>query len=147
MLSDFLIKNLDVVFFIYGFAFTILGIIIFVQLRVTKQSKFKLLNILGLLASFGLIHGINEFTDMFELIKGDPPILKILSASVLFISFLFLFLFGYRLINIGETKKLGIWFPCTIALLFLGMPIISGSTSFDTWNISSNTFWDFPGGF
>jgi two-component system cell cycle sensor histidine kinase/response regulator CckA len=145
MLIDFFNANLDVVFFIYGFAFTILAIIIFVQLRVTKQSKFRLLDILWLLAWFGFIHGISEFTDMFMLIKGNLLFLRILGASVLFISFLFLFLFGYRMINIGERKRLGIWFPLTIALLFLGMPILSGVTSFDNWNISSRYFLGFPG--
>ncbi|VVB84439.1 Methanogenesis regulatory histidine kinase FilI [uncultured archaeon] len=145
MLTDFFIKNLDVVFFIYGFAFTILGIIIFVQLRVTKQSKFRLLDILWLLAWFGFIHGISEFIDMFKLIKGNLPFLEILGASVLFISFLSLFLFGYGMINIGGRKRLGIWFPFTIALLFLGMPALSGATSFDTWNISSRYFLGFPG--
>jgi two-component system cell cycle sensor histidine kinase/response regulator CckA len=145
MSTDFFIKNLDVVFFIYGFAFTILGIIIFVQLRVTKQSKFRFLDILWLLAWFGFIHGISEFIDMFKLIKGNLPFLEILGASVLFISFLSLFLFGYRMINIGERKRLGIWFPFTIAVLFFGMPTLSGATSFDTWNISSRYFLGFPG--
>ena len=145
MLTDFFNANLDVVFFIYGFAFTVLGIIIFVQLRVTKQSKFRLLDILWLLAWFGFIHGISEFTDMFMLIKGNLLFLRILGTSVLFISFLFLFLFGYRMINIGERKRLGTWFPFTIAVLFLGMPILSGATSFDNWNISSRYFLGFPG--
>ncbi|MDL5502366.1 MAG: hypothetical protein QSU88_04035, partial [Candidatus Methanoperedens sp.] len=97
MLSDILVKNLDFVFFIYGFAFTILGIIIFLQLRVTKKSEFKLLDVLLLLAWFGFIHGINEFMDMFLLIKGDILLLRILGSLALFTSFLFLFLFGYRL--------------------------------------------------
>ena len=145
MLTDFLIKNLDVVFFIYGFAFTILGIIIFLQLRVTKKSKFRLLDILWLLAWFGFIHGMSEFMDMFMIIKGNLLFLKILGAWFLFSSFLFLFLFGYRIINIGEKKKIGIWFPFTIALLFLGLPVLSGATSFDTWNISSRYFLGFPG--
>jgi hypothetical protein len=145
MLTDFLIKNLDIVFFIYGLAFTILGIIIFFQLRITKKSKFRLLDILWLLAWFGFIHGMSEFTDMFMLIKGNLLFLRILGASFLFISFLCLFLFGYRLINIGERKRLGIWFPVTIGLLFLGLPVLSGATSFDTWNISSRYFLGFPG--
>ncbi|MCZ7358390.1 MAG: PAS domain S-box protein [Candidatus Methanoperedens sp.] len=145
MFTDFFIRNLDSVFFIYGFAFTILGIIIFVQLRVTKQSKFRLLDILWLLAWFGFIHGISEFIDMFMLIKGNLLFLRILGALVLFISFLFLFLFGYRMINIGERKRLGSWFPFTIALLFFGLPAVFGATSFDNWNISSRYFLGFPG--
>jgi len=145
MLTDFLVKNLDFVFFIYGFAFSILGIIIFLQLRVTKKSKFRLLDILWLLAWFGFIHGISEFTDMFLLIKGNLLFLRILGVLFLFISFACLFLFGYRMINIGERKRLGIWFPVTIGLLFLGLPALSGPTSFDTWNISSRYFLGFPG--
>ena len=145
MLTDFLVRNLDVVFFIYGLAFTILGIIIFLQLRITKKSKFRMLDILWLLAWFGFIHGMSEFTDMFMLIKGNLLFLRIFGALALFISFLFLFIFGYRIINIGERKKLGIWFPLTIALLFIGLPALSGATSFDTWNISSRYFLGFPG--
>jgi two-component system cell cycle sensor histidine kinase/response regulator CckA len=145
MIADFFITNLDVVFFIYGFAFTILGIIIFVQLRVTKKSRFKLLDVLWLLACFGFIHGISEFIDMFILIKGNLLLLRILGSSVLFISYSFLFLFGYAMINIGERKRLGSWFPFTIAFLFLGLPVLLGPTSLDIWNISSRYFLGFPG--
>jgi len=97
------------------------------------------------LAWFGFIHGMSEFMDMFMLIKGNLLFLRILGASFLFISFLFLFLFGYRMINIGEGKRIGILFPFTIAILFFGLPILSEATSFDTWNISSRYFLGFPG--
>ncbi|KCZ71993.1 PAS domain S-box [Candidatus Methanoperedens nitroreducens] len=145
MSTDIFIKNLDVVFFIYGFAFVVLGIILFLQLRITKKSRFRLLYILWLLAWFGVIHGTNEFIDLFILIKGDSSFLKIFGASVLFISYLFIFLFGYQLINIGKTKRLGIWFPFIITLLFFGFPVLSGVTSYNTWNISSRYFLGFPG--
>ncbi|MDL5501967.1 MAG: hypothetical protein QSU88_02015, partial [Candidatus Methanoperedens sp.] len=39
----------------------------------------------------------------------------------------------------------GIWFPFTIALLFIGVPILSGATSFNNWNVSSRYFLGFPG--
>ena len=66
-----------VVFFIYGLAFFILGFAIVVYPK--KGSAFKLANYLWLIAGFGLIHGANEWLDMFIMIEEPvhPMVLKI----------------------------------------------------------------------
>jgi hypothetical protein len=64
-------NNLDIIFFIYGLAFFVMGISILIVPK--KESTFKLSGILWPLAWFGLIHGLNEWLDMWEMIKykGD----------------------------------------------------------------------------
>lgn len=91
------------VFFIYGLAFFILGVTIFIYPK--KDSTFKLANNLWLIASFGVVHGINEWVDMFILIENSVGItfLKAVSLSLLVVSYLFLVQFG--VITISETKK------------------------------------------
>ncbi|SNQ60253.1 putative Histidine kinase [Candidatus Methanoperedens nitroreducens] len=150
MLTDFFIRNLYFGFFIYGLAFLILGITIFIQLRTTEKSEYKLLNILWLLAFFGITHGIFEFIQMFTAVKEELIFLKILGPTFLIISYLFLFLFGYQLINISRRKKLSIWFPSIIVILFFLLLIYLGGKSF--WNnnvlldILVRYFLGFPGG-
>jgi uncharacterized membrane protein YhaH (DUF805 family) len=91
------------VFFIYGLAFFILGFAVFVYPK--KDSMFKLANNLWLIAGFGVIHGINEWIDMFILIKqpADATFLKIISLPFLAVSFLFLIWFA--VVTIAEAKN------------------------------------------
>lgn len=103
--------NLDAVYLIYGLAFIILGVIIFLQLRVTEKSEFRMLRILWLLGVFGFIHGIHEYIDLIILYRGENFYLLILKSAFLVSSFLFLFLFGFHLINISVRKKISVLFP------------------------------------
>ncbi|TRZ48775.1 hypothetical protein D4Q80_03265 [bacterium] len=143
-------RNLDIVFFIYGLAFVAMGIAIWVQPK--KESEFKLANILWLLAGFGLIHGTNEFLDMWAIIKGRSPVLNTVRSFILIISYLFLFEFGRQLFRICEQKNLekitklfGWWLT-----LIIGLGVfIFGFISTDFWKIG--TIWaryllGFPGG-
>ena len=111
MLSNIFIRNLDVVYLIYGLAFIILGVVIFLQLRVTERSEFRMLGILWLIAVFGLTHGIHEFIDLLIIYRGQSDYLMIINTSFLLLSFLFLFLFGYHLLNISIRKKVSVLFP------------------------------------
>ena len=92
------------VWFIYGLAFFVLGLVILVYPK--KPSVFKLANDIWLIAGFGLLHGINEWLDMFIAIgKPFPPdILKIIRLVTLVGSFLFLLRFGTKVIS-EKTKK------------------------------------------
>ena len=91
------------IWFIYGLAFFIFGLAISVYPK--KPSDFKLANHLWLIAGFGLIHGINEWLDMFIALEGPLPIgiMKFLRIVTLSVSFLFLLWFGTKLI--AESKK------------------------------------------
>jgi signal transduction histidine kinase len=92
---NFFQNNLDIVFFIYGLAFVAMGITILVQPK--KGSGFRLAEILWLLALFGIIHGLNEFLDMWAIIKGRHPMLDMIRWFVLVISYILLFEFGRKL--------------------------------------------------
>ncbi len=149
MLGDFFIKNLDIVFFIYGVTFLVLGIIIFLQLRVTEKSEYRMLNILWLLAFFGVTHAMHEFMDMFALIKGEIIFLKIIGGIFLFISYLCLFLFGYQLINVSRREKRSILFPSIIIVLFFALQtFLEGHILWNNglWDILTRYVLGFPGG-
>jgi PAS domain S-box-containing protein len=107
------------VWFIYGLAFFVLGLVILVYPK--KPSVFKLANDIWLIAGFGIVHGINEWLDMFIAIEKPfpPDILKIIRIITLVGSFLFLLRFGtkvisekikkYRLIRFLPILLLAIW--------------------------------------
>jgi diguanylate cyclase (GGDEF)-like protein/putative nucleotidyltransferase with HDIG domain len=118
MLTEMLRKNLDIVFFIYGFSFFIMGSAIFFQPR--KKSEFKLVEIIWLLALFGLTHSMNEFLDMWALIKGGHSLLSVCRLEMLITSFIFLFEFGRRLLRF---RVLGRWSIIVITLAILGKAI------------------------
>ncbi|MDD5730754.1 MAG: ATP-binding protein [Candidatus Omnitrophica bacterium] len=104
MLTEFLTKNLDIVFFIYGLAFFAMGIAIFLQPR--HKSAFKLAGIIWILGAFGVIHGINEWFDMFTIIRGHQlHMWDLTRAVVLTASFVFLFEFGRRLFCLSFNKR------------------------------------------
>ncbi|MHC4104421.1 MAG: PAS domain-containing protein, partial [Planctomycetota bacterium] len=92
------------VWFIYGLAFFVLGLVILVYPK--KASAFRLANHIWLIAGFGILHGTNEWLDMFIAIgKPFPPdILKIIRLVTLVGSFLFLLRFGTKVIS-EKTKK------------------------------------------
>ena len=91
------------VFFLYGVAFFTLGLAVFIYPK--KDSAFKLANKLWLLASFGVIHGINEWVDMFILIKKPIEITLLNRISLFFLTSSFLFLFQFGANIIAESKK------------------------------------------
>ena len=146
-------QHLDVVFFIYGFAFVVMGITVLVQPK--KMSEFEIANILWILAAFGITHGLNEFLDMWAIIKGRNPALDMIRWFILVASFIALFEFGRRLFRLKipassclrtkVTKPLQWWLlPCTLVII-----IMAGVSSSDFWTGAST--WTryllgFPGG-
>ncbi|MHC4312181.1 MAG: PAS domain-containing protein [Planctomycetota bacterium] len=92
------------IWFVYGLAFFALGLVIIVYPK--KGSVFKLANYIWLIASFGILHGINEWLDMFiDLGKPFPPdVLKVIRMATLVGSFLFLLRFGTKAISERKNK-------------------------------------------
>ncbi len=114
---------MDLIFLIYGAAFFFLGTAILLQPK--RGSSFKLAHIFWLLAFFGLIHGANEWLDMWKLQHGSGFILAVTSIVFLIISYIFLFEFGRRLVLLNLTisdKKpaLSILLSWPIYLFLLG---------------------------
>lgn len=133
-ISEWTKSNLDIIFFIYGLAFVTMGIIISVQPK--KGSRFRLADTLWLLAGFGLIHGANEFLDMWAIIKGGAFALNIVRAFSLIISFVFLFEFGRRFFYICEekyAKKFEVLFGRWLTPVMVIIVLIMGFISKDLW--------------
>lgn len=103
------------VYFVYGLAFFILGVAILIYPK--KDSAFRLAKNLWLIGVFGIIHGINEWIDMFLLIPGfeDFLLLKIIGIFILPLSFIFLIQFGVKVI--AESKKRFSWIK-SLTILF-----------------------------
>ena len=95
-------NNLDVIFFVYGFAFIALGLVVSVGTR--EQSDFTLARIAWLLASFGFLHGLLEWLDLWLLLKGGGSGVIAARAVLLPVSYLFLLEFGRRLLLSSLTQ-------------------------------------------
>jgi len=102
-MENFFIKHLDIVLFTYGTLFFILGTAISSQPR--AKSEFRLADILWLLAGFCFTRGLNQFMDMWALIKGSGIIFDSMRFLALIVSYLFLFEFGRRLFSLVATGK------------------------------------------
>ena len=78
---------MTVVYFIYGLAFFLMGFAILLYPK--KGSSLALSGNIKLIAWFGILHGINEWLDMFiELEEPLPPgILKPIRMITLVLSF------------------------------------------------------------
>lgn len=106
MLTEILNKNLDIIFLVYGLSFFSMGIAIFVK-RPSQNSAFKLAAVLWLLAAFGITHGINEWLDMFSIIKrANSKEWRTATTLILTLSYIFLFEFGRQLTNLHAKRRL-----------------------------------------
>ncbi len=138
---------MTVVFFFYGLAFFILGVSIFLYPK--KRSRFILADSLWLIAAFGVIHGINEWIDMFTHIQRPMEImpLRITRMIVMPVSFLFLLYFGTKVI--AETKKkYSILKRLPITLLIIWAIIIAvSSQQYLMWDVWARYLLGAPGAF
>ena len=89
-MSDFLISQLDYIYFFYGLGFMLLGI---VCLSAKVSERDLPVRFLGL---FGIIHGTNEWLDMIAISLGDNYKFSCIRLFVMALSFGFLFEFGRR---------------------------------------------------
>ncbi|MFH1836907.1 MAG: ATP-binding protein [Candidatus Omnitrophota bacterium] len=115
MLLD-ITKHLDIVFLVYGLAFIIMGVCIFVYPR--KKSIFTLSDILWLLALFGVVHGLNEWFDMFSLTRRfRSNAFDWIRWMFLYTSYIFLFEFGRRLILLSYKKAFNKWITISLSII------------------------------
>lgn len=135
-------NNSDIVFFFYGLAFFVMGISILTQPK--KRSALKIANILWLLAGFGLVHGINEWLDMWAIIKYRTRALDLARLFCLTLSFIFLFEFGKRLLSESIDRELSPWRKRTVGYLSWAVYLIAGIFIFfnsfkyyDFWKVGS----------
>ncbi|MBI5409631.1 MAG: sensor histidine kinase [Nitrospirae bacterium] len=140
-MRQLLIDNLDVVFFIYGLAFIVMGIAILLQPK--QNSGHRIAGILWLLAVFGITHGANELLDMWAIIKGRHHALDVVRWFFLALSYCFLFEFGRRFFRLERAKapawqkklsKPFVWWLLPAMGLFI---FITGLMSHDLWETGS----------
>jgi PAS domain S-box-containing protein len=86
---------MDLIYLFYGLAFLALGFVIVIRLE--PASTFHLARHLWLLAAFGFVHGLLEWTDLWRVMHGDTAALATLRPFILLASFVLLLEFGRRL--------------------------------------------------
>jgi signal transduction histidine kinase/HAMP domain-containing protein len=87
---------MQTIFFFYGLAFIVMGLVIFLMPK--RNDLLGLSEDLWLLGLFGLLHGANEWVDLF-ILRGSPfnvEVLTTLGALLLPFSFVPLLQFGVR---------------------------------------------------
>ncbi len=117
------------IFLIYGLAFFSMGLSIFILPR--KYSEFKLAGKLWLLGGFGILHGINEWIDMFMLINKpvETPLLEFIRLFILAASYLFLVLFGVAMLtNDGRKVSALKILLLVLSLLWIGEIMLNNQT-------------------
>ncbi len=89
-MSNILINQLDYIYFFYGFALILLGVIC---LSAKISGKNLPVRILGL---FGITHGTSEWLEMIAVSLGDNYKFSFLRLFLLILSYIFLFEFGRK---------------------------------------------------
>lgn len=118
-IADFFSANMVFVYFVYGFAFVTMGLVLALQ----SLSPFRVAGIthLWLLAAFGLLHGLNEWLEMASLLGSgtilSPGSFSVVEISILFFSYAFLLLFGIE--TLSTRGRRAHWLYATPPLLLL----------------------------
>jgi signal transduction histidine kinase len=153
----FFAANHDIIYFIYGLMFFVLGLAIALQSR--HSSRLDLARNLTWLAAFGFLHSFNEWGDLFIPLQAEYlspafiPVLHYIHLLLLATSFACLFEFGAALLESIRHRK---WLHILIAGLLAGwiiivfIPLRIGISDFDTWHNTANAlaryFIGLPGG-
>src|SRR5512144_34743 len=102
-IGEFFTINRQLVLFVYGLGFFILGFAILLQVQ--QSSRLELARSLRWLAAFGITHAFNEWGDLFIPIQAQylsPTIIKLLLIIQLILlaaSFACLFEFGISVLS------------------------------------------------
>ncbi len=156
-LSEFFRLNREIILFVYGLGFFILGFAIILQVQ--QSSRLELARSLRWLAAFGITHALNEWGDLFIPIQArylNPIVVKfllVIQLILLAVSFACLFEFGLSVLRpfngAGWLRGvpaiiLAIW---ALMTFFILLPVTS---NLGTWGRNANAlaryFIGFPGG-
>lgn len=130
-ISAFFEQNIILVHFLYGLAFFSMGLAVWLESG--RTSELRLARAMGPLAAFGLLHGLHEWSEMFELlgvvVPNAPAIAQSAAFSVvrlalLVVSFVMLIIFGVRLIHLsgdgGGNERRFVWLTAgTLIIVWL----------------------------
>ena len=100
--TEIFTQNIVVVYFVYGLAFFSMGLVVWLESR--RNSEFRIARAMGLLAGFGILHGLHEWFEMFQILSQSETtnipgwlLLDEIRIPHLVLSFLLLAIFGVRL--------------------------------------------------
>jgi signal transduction histidine kinase len=154
-LREWFLANRPIILFIYGQVFFLMGVAILLQSR--RYSRLDLARSLPWLAAFGILHGFNEWGDLFIPIQSQfvpDPILHFMHAVqtlLLAASFACLLQFGVDLLRPLPDRLRWLRFaPATILIIWVlgGFWIsLQLSPDIDTWHDISNAFARYMLGF
>jgi len=90
---------MTLVWFVYGLAFFVLGLVILVYPK--RGSRFDMARYIWMVGTFGILHGLNEWLDMFIDLGGPLPVPAMANARLFTLSgsFFFLILFGTTILS------------------------------------------------
>src|SRR5215216_3730965 len=149
--------NREIILFVYGLGFFILGFAIFLQVQ--RSSRLELARSLRWLAAFGITHALNEWGDLFIPIQAKylsvnvTRILEVLQLFLLAISFAALFEFGISVLSPLNLARSYYWLPGGLlaAWIFLSFFIVLPlEPDLQEWHNTANALSRylicFPGG-
>ncbi len=156
-LDKFFFLNREIILFVYGLGFFILGFAIILQLQ--KSSRLELARSLRWLAAFGITHALNEWGDLFIPIQAQYlsiafiHLLDILQLFLLAVSFACLFEFGISiLISVNRLRWLR-GFPVVLLagwVFIIFFVILPFESDMKAWHHIADAlaryFIGFPGG-
>jgi len=155
--AEFLNINHELILFVYGLVFFVLGFAITLQVR--QSSRLDLARSLRWLAAFGITHAFSEWGDLFiplqagYLSENAVRVLYTLHIILLAVSFVCLFEFGVTILrHLGRAKWLkGVSITLLLAWLFAAFVIaLPQSIDHHYWRQTmvalARYFIGFPGG-
>ena len=156
-LSEFFAVNQEIILFVYGLGFFILGFAIILQVQ--QSSRLELARSLRWLAAFGITHAFNEWGDFFIPIQAayvDLTVVRLLRVfQTVLLATSFACLFEFSISVLSPFYRLGWWKGAPAALLalwgfvifFVLLPL---QPDLETWHHTANAlaryFIGFPGG-
>jgi len=144
-IQNFFTINHDVIYFVYGLMFFVLGLAVALQSRLS--SRLDLARSLIWLAAFGFLHAFHEWGYLFIPLQAEylpPAIIQVLNYIHLLLltaSFTCLFEFGVVLLEPLTRRR---WLHMLTISLFVGwslfvfLPLRRWMSDFDTWFASAN---------
>jgi signal transduction histidine kinase len=155
--STFFETNQAIIYFAYGLAFFIMGLVVALQSR--QSSRLELARSLNWLAGFGILHGLNEWGDLFIPIQAtylSAPLVNLLfviQLILLALSFISLFSFGVSLLKPSGKLRWLSAAPSTLLIIWVFVTFFVLTTVYQDqkiWHHTSNAlaryFIAFPGG-
>ena len=156
-LSEFFRLNRELILFVYGLGFFILGFAIILQVQ--QSSQLELARSLRWLAAFGITHAFNEWGDLFIPIQAQYlnattiRLLLIFQSILLAASFACLFEFGFSVLRPFNRKGWLAGIPAALFVLWTFVSffvILPFESDVDNWHLIVNAlaryFIGFPGG-